>query len=178
MAYDFDFKRQPTKKSSPIVGGNRPLSNVPVAIPVIRRPAVKRTAQKARWWLLLIVLAIALLAGGFFMSANRPSGNTTQTEAAVDSPESTVASGEIQVFDGGSGQQTAEMVVQQLIDGGIIARYAGKTLSTYPITEIWYDQEYGETAQKIAAVLSAKAPKLNQSKVQGVFTVQVFVGKN
>ncbi len=158
MAQDFDFKRS-----------------------VIRRPApavAKPAAKKAPWFLLVAVLGLALVGGALFMQANQTPTETTQTSQPPENPENpAIAATEVQVFDGGSGEAAAATLVGVMLESNINARYAGKTLSIYETTEIWYDEGYSELATKVAAALSDKSPKLTQSKVQGVFTVQVFVGK-
>ncbi len=166
MARDFDFKRQPTKK--------------PLPVPVVRRPApIAPTAKRGRWLLLLVVLGLALLAGAFFLSANRPASSTQSTTTATESTtETKTFSTEVQVFDGGSGEAAAKTVAEQLNTAGVTARYAGKTLTSYNKTEIWYDAAYQDIAEQAAVALSDRSPKLTPSKVSGVFTVQIFIGKN
>lgn len=157
MPRDFDFKRTPIRRSTPL----------------------NRTApQKAKWWLLIIVLGLALMGGALFMQANQPAsvaGESITPTPSAGSP--TITSTEVQIFDGGGGEAAANALIPILSNSSINARFAGKTLLTYEVTEIWYDKDYQQLAQRVAVTISAKTPKLTESKVAGVFTVQVFVGK-
>ena len=169
MPRDFDFKRRPV----------RTVTQTP-PIPVVRRPvlATKTTTKKGRWFLLIAILGLGLLAGAFFLRANQPATEPPRTEDSVSVDSGTsIASAEVQVFNGGSGEDIAQALTTQLTDASINAVYAGKTLSSYATTEIWYDEAYGELAEQVATTLSERSPTLTKSKISGVFTVQVFVGK-
>ena len=181
MAKDLDIKPRKPISSAPRATPRSPHPALPTPPETKEVPA--HTSTRTGWiGKLLIILTLLLVVGIitylYYESLQTTSQAPTITAQATNLTTTPAEKLTIKVYDGGSGPTAVESTIQKLKESGYDAENAGKNLTVYDQTYIWYTEDHEKEAKAIATLLNAAPEFIRKSQFEGSFALQIFLGKN